>query len=330
MKTRRTNPLYLFYILFAYVLLQFGWWSYLMVNLNNENYQLKTEENILKGESPEEVSRKGNELEKKLHLRWAMIAGEGSVFIVLLLLGIVQTRSAFKKETALTQQQKNFLLSVTHELKSPIASVKLQLETLQKRELEKNMQKEILGSALADTERLDKLVENILMATRIDNSAYVLHREPTDLSGFISTGMKQTLAAFNPKQRVVLDIEPGIHLGIDRTSFPSILLNLFENAVKYSPANSAITVSLKKQGSRIHLLVKDEGTGISDAEKPDVFRKFYRSGNEETRRTKGTGLGLYIVKYLVEQHGGSIAVKNNVPQGSIFEITFGATALDKP
>jgi two-component system phosphate regulon sensor histidine kinase PhoR len=319
---RRTSPLLLFYILFTYVLLQFGWWSYLMVNLNNEIYQLKSEVNVLKGESPEEVVTKGNELEKKLHLRWAMIAGEGSVFFVLLLLGIVQTRQAFKKETALTQQQKNFLLSVTHELKSPIASVKLQLETLQKHELDKSMQKEMLENALSDTERLNKLVENILIATRIDNSVYVLHRESTDLSEFISTGMKQTLASFAPKQKVELDIEPGIRMEIDRTSFPSILLNLFENALKYSPVSSSVKLSLKKNADSILLSVKDEGIGIRDEEKENIFKKFYRVGSEETRKTKGTGLGLYIVNYLVEQHGGSIAVKDNPPKGSIFEITF--------
>jgi two-component system, OmpR family, phosphate regulon sensor histidine kinase PhoR len=321
-RKKRTSPLFLFYILFAYVLLQFGWWSYLMVNLNNEIYQLKTEVNVLKGESPEEVSRKGNELEQRLFMRRAMIAGEGSVFIVLLLLGILQTRNAFKKETALTRQQKNFLLSVTHELKSPIASVKLQLETLQKRELDKNLQKEMLENALSDTERLNKLVENILLATRIDNSAYELHRERTDLSEYISTGMKQTIASFAPEQKVVLDIEPGVVMDIDRTSFPSILLNLFENAVKYSPAGTTITISLKKSGNAVILAVKDEGSGISAEEKQNVFKKFYRVGSEETRRTKGTGLGLYIVNYLVEQHGGTIVVKDNIPKGSVFEIVF--------
>ena len=128
---KRSRPLLLFHILLIYVLLQFCWWSYLMVQLNNEIYHLKSELNVIKAANPKEVITMGNELEKKLHLRWTMIAGEGGVFLVLLVLGVFQTRKAFKKETALTLQQKNFLLSVTHELKSPIASVKLQLETLQ-------------------------------------------------------------------------------------------------------------------------------------------------------------------------------------------------------
>ena len=95
-----------------------------------------------------------------------------------------------------------------------------------------------------------------------------------------------------------------------------------ENAAKYSAKNSTIKVLLKKTGQTILLTVQDEGPGIIDEEKEKIFYKFYRIGNEETRNTKGTGLGLYIVKQLVEKHGGKISVKNNIPTGSIFEIIF--------
>ena len=112
-------------------------------------------------------------------------------------------------------------------------------------------------------------------------------------------------------------------MDIDRTNFPSIILNLLENGVKYSPEDSKITISLKKQNQKVMLSVADFGVGISDKEKETIFQRFYRSGNEETRKTKGTGLGLYIVDYLVKQHNGIISVKNNVPTGSIFEVVFG-------
>jgi K+-sensing histidine kinase KdpD len=111
-------------------------------------------------------------------------------------------------------------------------------------------------------------------------------------------------------------------MAIDRTSFPSIILNLFENAVKYSHDNSSITISLKSQADKIILSIADEGIGIDQKEKTLIFQKFYRIGNEETRTTKGTGLGLYITDYLIKQHGGSISVKNNQPKGSIFEVVF--------
>lgn len=319
---KKSRPLFWFYLLVIYILLQFIWWSYLMINLNNEVVHLKTEINLLKGETLNEVFIKGNELNEKLHKRWVMISGEGLVFVSLLLMGIYQIRKTFNKEAKLAQQQKNFLLSVTHELKSPIASAKLQLQTLQKHELDREKQQEMIANAIIDTERLNSLVENILLAAKIDNNIDSLYKEECNISDYISRVMNQTIASFNYKQKVVLSIEPNIYMKIDTTNFASIVLNLFENAIKYSGTDSTIMVSLKKQNEKIVLTVTDEGMGIPDTEKKMIFQKFYRVGNEETRSTKGTGLGLYIVNYLVEQHNGTIIVKINIPKGSVFEVIF--------
>ena len=293
-----------------------------MVKQNNEISRLKAEVNVLKGESLNDIVDNGNKINESLHRRWIMIAGEGSVFVCLLLLGIYQIRKSFNKETALSNQQKNFLLSVTHELKSPIASAKLQLQTLQKRELDRDKQKEIIANAINDTDRLNNLVENILLAAKIENNVFTSHKEEYNLSEYITEGMNQTIESFRYKQRVVLDIEPNIFMKIDRMSFPSIILNLFENAVKYSSGDSTITVGLKKQNQKIIVSVADEGLGITDEEKKYIFKKFYRIGSEETRKTKGTGLGLFIVDFLVKQHNGIISVRNNVPKGTIFEVEF--------
>jgi len=320
--TKRSRPLFVFYLLVAYVFLQFAWWTYSMFQLNNEISGLKTELNLLKGETPEQVASQGNGINARLHKRWVMISSEGAVFVGLLLLGVYQIRKTFKKETELANRQRNFLLSVTHELKSPIASAKLQLQTLQKRELEREKQQEIISNAISDTDRLNNLVENILLAAKIDNSTFHLHRENTALSEYISGNMNQMIRLFNYRQKVVLDIDSGIELAIDKTTFPSIIINLFENAIKYSPADSTITLSLKKQDNSVILAVKDEGQGIAEEDKKKIFEKFYRAGNEDTRRTKGTGLGLYIVKHIAEQHNGAVSVKNNTPKGSIFEVVF--------
>ncbi|TAL58016.1 MAG: two-component sensor histidine kinase [Bacteroidetes bacterium] len=320
MQSKNSRPLLLFYILVTYVLIQFVWWSYLLIKQNNEVYQLKSEINLLHHEDPQLVIEKGNELEKKLHGRWMMIAGEGMVFVLLIAFAFVRVRNTFNKEAELAAQQKNFLLSVTHELKSPIASVKLALETLLKRDLEKEKQKELLSNAAGDADRLNKLVENILLAARIDNSAFELHRENVNLSEYMEEGMKQTIRLFSPAQKIVFDIQPNILFNIDKTIFPSIILNLFENAVKYSPENSIIKIILKEEGNGVVLSVSDEGVGIPEDEKRKIFGKFYRVGSEEIRKTKGTGLGLYIVKYLVEKHNGTILVKDNSPRGSIFEV----------
>lgn len=317
----KSRPLLLFYILVAYVLIQFTWWGYLMIEQNNEIYHLKSEINLLHHEDPQLVIEKGNELEKKLHGRWMMIIGEGIVFLLLLTYAVMRVRNTFNKEAELAEQQKNFLLSVTHELKSPIASVKLALETLLKRDLEKEKQRELLTNAISDADRLNKLVENILLAARIDNSTFELHKENVNLSEYVEEGMKQTIELFNPTQKIHLDIQPHIFFDIDRTIFPSILLNLFENAVKYSPEGSEIKIVLKEQGTGVILSVIDEGPGVPEVEKQKIFKKFYRVGSEEIRKAKGTGLGLYIVKYLVEKHNGAIAVRNNTPNGTIFDVS---------
>lgn len=319
---KKSRPLLIFYLLVAYVVLQFAWWTYSMFQLNAENTRLKAELNLLKGETPQEIVSSGNEMSQKLHKRWLMISSEGAVFIGLLLFGVYQIRKTLKKENELSNRQKNFMLSVTHELKSPIASAKLQLQTLQRRELEKSKQQEIIANAINDTERLNNLVENILLAAKIDESNFTFHKERTDLSTYVSENMRRMLQLFNYTHNVVLDIDDGIFMNIDRTTFPSIILNLFENAIKYSPGNSTITISLKKQQEHVILTVKDEGTGISESDKKKIFDKFYRAGSEETRKTKGTGLGLYIAKHIAEQHGGMISVKPNVGKGSVFEVVF--------
>lgn len=321
-KSNKSRPLFWFYILVAYVLLQFIWWSYLMIDLNNEVVLLKTELNLLKGGSPDEIISKGNELNEKLHKRWLMILGEGLVFITLLIVGIFQIRKTYIKEAKLVQQQQNFLLSVTHELKSPIASAKLQLQTLKKHELERGKQEEIINNAIKDTDRLNTLVENMLLATKVENDINSSQKEDCDISELTTNIINQSISSFNYKHKIILDIEPNIHLNVDKTSFPSIIINLFENAIKYSPEDSSIQVELKNKNGDVYLTVTDEGVGIDDSEKKTIFQKFYRIGNEETRSTKGTGLGLFIVNYLAKQHNGIVTVSNNTPKGSVFKVHF--------
>jgi two-component system, OmpR family, phosphate regulon sensor histidine kinase PhoR len=305
--------------LVAYVCLQFAWWAFMLLSLNNEISNLKTELMILNS-GPE--SAEVFEFKENLHKRWIMIAGEGTVFIILLTFGIIKTHRTFKKEIALSEQQKNFLLSITHELKSPLASNKLQLQTLLKHELSREKQLVLLSAALHDAERLIKLTDNLLLAAKIESLDFTLFKEETNISALIT----QIFSLINKEKiNVKLDIQPDISLKVDRFAFPSIVLNLYENAKKYSEEGSPVTVSLIQQGQKILLSCSDQGYGISGREKNNVFKKFYRIGCEETRKTPGTGLGLYIVKSLVEKHQGQISVKDNKPKGTVFEINFNQT-----
>ncbi|MCC6251320.1 MAG: HAMP domain-containing histidine kinase [Bacteroidia bacterium] len=294
----------------------------MMTILNREVHDLKLKLELSTLKSSDEISRAHIELNDRLHKKWLMIAGEGSVFVIILGLGIFRTHHTFKKEMELSRQQKNFMLSVTHELKSPIAATRLQIETLIRHQLPQAKQEIILKQALQETERLDMLVEKLLIANNIESSLYTLNKEQFNLSEW----SKEIIARLNnsllKNHTVITDIDDDILIHADPMALTSIVTNLLDNAAKYSKIGSPIVFSLKNERNHITLQFKDEGIGIVETDKNMIFNKFYRSGNEETRKTKGTGLGLYIVKNLVLLHRGQIDVKPNMPQGTIFTVKF--------
>ena len=312
----------LFYLLGFYVLLQFVWWAYMLVDLNAEIYELKLQ--LLQASQiagPEQVILKGD-LHQKLSLRIWMVLGEGAVFVTILLLGFRSVRKSIEKELKLAEQQKNFLLSVTHELRSPLASVKLQLQTLQTRKLDEEKVNQLQGRALRDVHRLEKLVENLLLVNKAESGKLPLQKVETELHEFIDRILTDHYSQEIESSRLVFDRSESAKASIDVMAFDSVLMNLIDNALKYgngSQVELSIVSNPDKESTEIK--VSDLGPGIIDTEKSKVFDRFYRIGNEEVRKTKGTGIGLYLVKLLVEQHGGSIEVTNNSPQGSVFSVT---------
>lgn len=285
-----------FYILGAYVVLQFVWWGYHLIELTSE---IKT---------PDAQQK-----------RIIMIIGEGLVFFFLLLLGLWKIRSSIQKEMRLSKRQNNFLLSVTHELKTPLTSNKLYLQTLLKRKnLEREQQDQLLEQAIAENNRLEDMIENILTATRIENHRLQLNFENYNLSEEITRIVEKWS---RNRTTVKLDIAENITSKVDLFIIETVLHNLLENAFKYAGENPEIEVYLYKEKNMIVWGVKDQGKGIPPQFKRDIFSKFVRLGNEETRDQKGTGLGLYIVRNLVVFHGDTITYLPNKPQGSHFKIT---------
>jgi two-component system phosphate regulon sensor histidine kinase PhoR len=298
------------------VFIQFCWWSYLLVNLNDEVYNNKVLIMSYQYSNSIHFNTQKELMTKKLHHKWWMIAGEGAVFISLLGFGVYQTLKAFKKEVALNHQQRNFLLSVTHEFKSPLASIKLYMQTLQKRDLERPKQLLFIANAITDVERLNTLVENALTATQIENSSYMLQKQDVNISQL----GESIIQMHHDKAKFTNNIQPDIFVNGDELALTSLLLNILENGIKYSPQGNTVHLHISANNSKAIIAISDNGYGIEDKEKEKVFDKFYRIGSEDTRRTKGTGLGLFIVKHIINSHGGKITVKNNQPQGSIFEI----------
>lgn len=255
--------------------------------------------------------------------RKGMIIGEGMIFLAIFVMAVIRMKKHLQKERYYHQQQQNFLLSVTHELKSPLASVKLYLQTILKRDLDREQQKLFLDNSLKDVERLDYLVENVLLATKLENRSFSFPKEEFDLSELIENiSDRLQHNACKSQQAIVTDLEPNIILHADKFAITNVVTNLIENAIKYSPECASVHVKLYQADGKTVFSVADFGEGISDDEKKLIFNKFYRVGNEATRKTKGTGLGLYIVKTVLQKHQASIRVKDNTPSGSIFEVIF--------
>lgn len=255
--------------------------------------------------------------------RMAMVMGEGSVFVFLLCIGAYFLHQSIKKEERLREQQQNFLLSVTHELKSPLAAIKLSIQTIVKRDLDKARQTSLLNNSLKDIERLDDLVENMLLATKIENRSYSFPKEEFDFSELVTKIIDRLqVHSCGCEQMITPVIKPGIKIMGDQFALSSVVTNLVENAVKYSGPCADVSVELTQKDGHPFLKVSDKGPGIPDDEKMLIFDKFYRVGDENVRKSKGTGLGLFIVKEVLQSHDADISVRDNVPQGAIFEITF--------
>jgi len=257
--------------------------------------------------------------EKKL--KTAQYIGEGSIFLVVILFASIFVYQAVRRQIRLQHQQENFMMAITHELKTPIAVAKLNLETLLKYQLNEEKKQKMLQATLQEINRLNTLSSNILVSSQLEGRRYRITKEELDFSELVKTGFTDFKNRF-PERRWQCDIEPEIDFNGDPLLLQIMVNNLLENAVKYSPKESLIECRLNQKGKIILLQVIDEGPGIPDDEKKTVFEKFYRIGNETTRTTKGTGLGLYLCKKIVEDHHGHIKVTNNLTRGSNFMVSF--------
>lgn len=311
--TKRTDLLFI--LLVSYVLVAWSWWSYLLFSKNKEAY--KANKALVQAQSPEDTTQLAA-LHKEYYSQEAMIYGEGMVLLVIAIIGIFYIYSSRRKELALAQQQRNFMLSITHELKSPLASVKLALETLKRRPVSHDMVQKICTHAINDSDRLHKLVQDILMAARME-TGYAYDQVMINWTDLV----KRTIQSVQPKFKGTIKLDApseltNIEIKGDYTTLNSALLNLLDNAVKYAANTPTIHVSIQKHQNYLITEIADTGIGISKQEKIRIFDKFYRVGNEDTRKTKGTGLGLYIVKSAIKAHQGSVHIRDNEPKGSIF------------
>lgn len=252
---------------------------------------------------------------------WSALA-IGTVFFSLILVGLVLYTILTIKEIQLNLRQANFVDSVTHELKSPIASLKLYLETLQMRQIEEPKRKEFYRDMMDDLARLDKLINQLLQIGRLDALVSETEAEDVDMAPLLRQCATNACNAHHkPAETVKLAVEPSVVRGT-RIALEMIFGNLIDNAIKYGGEVPEVTVETLASGpDRIVTRITDNGDGVPPHLRQKIFRMFFRGGNELERTRTGTGVGLYIVHTLVRQMRGRISIHGRGRgSGSIFEV----------
>lgn len=320
-KTKRLRLIHwVYWVLLAYTVAALVWW---FIALNKQNRQMVQYEMAqLKKDSPDywNAVQQLSAIEKR---KTAQYIGEGSTFLLLILAGAAFIYYQARQQLKSNRQLQHFMMAITHELKTPIAVTKLNLETLQKHQLPEAQQQKLLQNTIQETNRLNALCNNMLLASQLDAADYFITKETISLSDLVQACVLEFSSRF-PQRAISSAIVPDIYLSGDQLLLQMAINNLIDNAIKYSPKETAVEVHLFKQNSAICFSVKDAGKGILAEEKQKVFDKYYRIGNAATKGAKGTGLGLYLTKKIAQQHNATISLTDNQPVGSNFTIIFSA------
>ena len=310
-----------YWALLIYMIAALLWWFIALVKQNDTLVAVQLQQITGTQDQPIMPKQTVEQLLKMQSRKRVQYIAEGLTFLALILVGAVYVYRATRRQIRASEQQQNFMMAVTHELKTPIAVTQLNLETLQKRKLDPAQQDKMIASTLQEANRLNMLCDNILLASQLDGKDYQEARTEINFSDLLE-GCIDTFKQHYPSRLVTEQIEPTLYLDGETLLLQMLVNNLLENAHKYAPQNTEIKVILAQQGKHIKLEVIDSGKGIPDNEKLKIFEKFYRIGSEATRNTKGTGLGLYLCKKIAKNHNANISVTDSKPQGSNFVVTF--------
>ena len=314
----------IYWLMLTYIIVALAWW---FISLQNQSYMLsdfrmkQLNATIDSTVSPLLYLTEHSAIIADKKKRTIMHLSEGLFFFALIIIAAVFIFRVVRRQFRLQLQQQNFMMAVTHELKTPISVARLNLETMQRYTLEPEKQKRLIKNTLEETDRLNFLTNNILISSQLEGGGYPSEKEELDLSDLLKDCMQDFRTRF-PDRIFNEEIETDADVKGDPLLLQMLINNLLENAIKYSARENAITAILDKKSRSIHLSIVDEGPGVPDDEKKKIFTKFYRIGNEATRKAQGTGLGLYLCTRIASYHNADISVTNNKPHGSNFEVNF--------
>ena len=256
----------------------------------------------------------------KSPLYWVLLS-VGSVIYLLVLIGVVMYLTLSIKAINLTRRQSNFIDSVTHELKSPIASLKLYLQTLNLRDVEEQEREKFLRFMAEDVERLDGLISHLLDARTMEKNERDKELQPLRLDRLIVDCAETVCDRYRvDRETIGLELKPIEVLG-ERVDIMMIFRNLLDNAIKYAGEPPQVHVAMRTEAQAAVIEISDNGEGIPKALRRKVFGRFVRVGQELQRKKPGTGLGLYIVRTLVRRLGGKVRIVDRDKRwGTVFEV----------
>lgn len=275
------------------------WWGMLLFRKNElyYNHLLKDTTTIQQADIISERDRQR-----------LMIWGEGLVLGCSLLIGIYIINRSARREIKTAQNQNNFLLSVSHELKSPIAAIKLALQTISRTNLDPDKKEKFINSALSDTNRLEKMVQNVLLSTIVDQQPLELFKSDVQLDELLHLAVKPYLKTHQVTATDVLHIQDFIKIQADVQHLRQAIGNLIDNAFKYTDQPKSVIIDLERLNGNAVIRVESEGDPISREDKKNIFNKFHRGNSASVRAKEGTGIGLYLANLIVEAHGGKIKI----------------------
>ena len=248
-----------------------------------------------------------------LNLREVALLVFGVIFFALIITGLILNTIFLFREIRRNEQHDAFLNAVTHELKTPIASIKLYLETLKARDLDKEKRDEFYDIMLADNQRLLTTVEQVLQASRTREKQRLMNLAEIDMSALVSDTIKTVRGQQHLDEAVIRFSAPVESIKVlgDKAELQTAITNLLDNAIKYSDGEPKISVRLKSSGTKTaDVYIKDNGIGIARSDLKRVFKRFYRVPNITDTAKKGTGLGLAIVRSIIEKHGGRVKAES--------------------
>ncbi len=255
-----------------------------------------------------------------LNWRTGILLVLGVMLLAMIIAGMVLNTIFLVREIRRNEQKDAFINAVTHELKTPVASIRLYLETLQRRPVDEDKRQEFYRTMLADSDRLLSTIEQILRTGRVGVTSRKLHLGPIELRPLVEECVERARVVHRVPPGG-LELHPGPPLTVhgDMDEVRAAVSNLIDNAVKYSGREPRVTVEMRSEDGHATVRVRDQGAGIAQGELKQIFKRFYRVPGPLASTVKGTGLGLFIVRSVAKRHGGRVWAESEGPgRGSTF------------